>query len=138
MNTSLSINQIECAIIKHPDFDIRKNLVVCNVSWGLLNHEADMLVMSKAGYLTEIEIKRSLSDLKADFKKKHDHSHKLIKKFYYAVPESLLEECKDLIMEHKQWASGIITYDEECKIKLHSVNCHPSVCLRGWNARKLF
>ena len=36
----------------------------------IVNHECDMLIVSKNHYLTEVEIKISLSDLKADFKKR--------------------------------------------------------------------
>ena len=139
MNTDLSIYEIECAIIKHDLFNIRKNIVVCNVSWGLLPHEADMVIMSKSGYLTEIEIKRSLSDLKADFKKKHDHSCELIKYFYYAVPECFVEDCRNLIALHKRKVSGIIGYSENGDIcffnSYHDFPNAKHFCLGG---RKLF
>ena len=36
-------------------------------------HEADVLGINKAGFIYEYEIKRSRSDFKADFKKKHKH-----------------------------------------------------------------
>ena len=48
---------------------IRNNIIVPNVSWGMLDYEADLLIMNKTGYVTEIEIKRSWSDFLADFKK---------------------------------------------------------------------
>lgn len=48
---------------------------------SIVNHECDMLIVTKNHYLTEVEIKISLSDLKADFKKKHQHKDKNIKKF---------------------------------------------------------
>ena len=47
----------------------------------IVNHECDMLIVTKNRYLTEVEIKISLSDLKADFKKKHQHKDKNIKNF---------------------------------------------------------
>lgn len=44
--------------------DYRRNTVVPNAYWGLgLTWEADLLVISKAGYLTEVEIKVSKADL---------------------------------------------------------------------------
>lgn len=124
MNTKLTIEEIELALIKMDEFNIRTNLVVPNVSWGFLNHEADLLVMSKSGYLTEIEIKRSLSDLKADFKKKHDHSDERIKTFYYCVPLSLLQNTIDLCVGHDRWVNGIITYTEDAKCKINRVDLH--------------
>ena len=89
--TDKTIEQIETLLVgyAHSPFYCRSHLVVPNVSWGFLNHEADLLVMSKARLLTEVEIKRSWSDFIADFKKDHDHSHPLIARFYYAVPSSI-------------------------------------------------
>jgi hypothetical protein len=40
---------------------------------GMGLHECDVLGITKAGYLVEFEIKRSRSDFRADFKKKHKH-----------------------------------------------------------------
>lgn len=130
MDTSLCIEQIEIAIAKF--FNIRQNLIVCNVSWGLLSHEADMIIMSKSGFLTEIEIKRSLSDLKADFKKKHDHSDQLISHLYYAVPESICNQCIALIKEHQREA-GCLVYNERGRISI--VTNAPKLCSTH---RKLF
>lgn len=110
--------EIELAIISHPDFDPRRNLIVPNVSFGLLDHEADMLVMSKAGYVTELEIKRSLADLKADFKKKHGHSSGIIHKLYYVVPESLKDVTVDLLRKHERQA-GVLYYTEEGELSYH-------------------
>jgi len=44
---------------------------------GVLGWEADMLVLSKAGYLDEIEIKVSVSDFRAEFKAKA-HKHEML------------------------------------------------------------
>ena len=70
----------------------RINLIVPNISWGLDLHEIDLLVLTKSGYAWEIEIKTSLSDLKADKKKKHGHFSNKIHRLYFAVPEELKEE----------------------------------------------
>ena len=77
MNTKRTLYEIEIALSKHDSFNFIRNIIAFNVN-GLsasLNifHECDMLVLSKAGYLTEIEIKRSWSDFLADFKKTHSH-----------------------------------------------------------------
>ena len=84
-----------------------------NVSWGLLCHEADILVMSKLGYLTEIEIKVSKSDLIADTLKKHQHKSKLIKYLYFAIPEKL-----ELHIEHIPSRSGVYSVSKVGKVRL--------------------
>ena len=81
-------------------FHWRKYVVVPNVSWGLLPHEADMIAMTDAGYLSEVEIKVSKADFLAD-REKYKHKlaesrgpHELIKEFYYAMPTTVWEKCK--------------------------------------------
>lgn len=89
---------IEVAIAKY--YGVRKNIIVPNISWGFQwMHECDMFIVSKAGIATEIEIKLNRSDLLADFKKGHDHKDKAgrITYFYYAMPETIYEKCKELI-----------------------------------------
>jgi hypothetical protein len=118
----MNTKEIENAIAKK--FDYRKNIIVPNVSWGLLNHEADVLVCSKSGTLTEIEIKRTKSDFLNDFKKEHCHHDSKIKCFYYAIPANLLEFVRDYLSDEvenllgektktlKTWA-GIIVIEED-------------------------
>lgn len=100
--------EMEVAIAKY--FGIRQNIVVPNISWGFMNHEADMFVVKKSGYASEIEIKRTKSDLISDFKKHHKHQDELnrIQELYYAIPESIYETCKDLIPKH----TGILICDK--------------------------
>ena len=90
---------IEVAIAKY--YGVRKNIIVPNISWGLLSHEVDLLVVRKSGVAIEIEIKISLQDFKADFKKEHHHQERLnrITEFYYVMPKQLYLKCKDLIPE---------------------------------------
>ena len=87
--------EMEVSIMKM--FGIRQNIIVPNISWGFNIHEMDLAVVTKSGYLKEIEIKRSISDLKADFKKSHHHKSDRICKMYYAIPEELLENSLQLI-----------------------------------------
>ena len=97
---------IEVAIAKY--YGIRQHIIVPNISWGFQwMHECDLFIMTKAGIATEVEIKISKSDLLADFKKGHDHKdgQGRITYFYYAMPETLYEKCKDLIPEE----AGILT-----------------------------
>ena len=89
---------MEVAISKY--FGIRKNIIVPNISWGLSGmHECDLFVISNAGLVAEIELKRTKSDLLTDFKKWHQHRDRAnrISYFYYGIPEDIYEKCKDLI-----------------------------------------
>jgi len=92
-DTTLSITQIELGLAQY--FNFRNNVIVPNVSWGLLNHEADLLILNKSGYLTEIEIKRSWADFLADFRKRHTHEDTKVSWHYYAVPESIVDKCRE-------------------------------------------
>ena len=67
------------------------DVIVPNVSHGLLRYEADIVKLTSSGYATEIEIKTSKADFNADFKKKRFHDSSLFKYFYYAVPKELVE-----------------------------------------------
>ena len=74
-------------------FNSRINLIVPNISWGLMNYEVDVLVVRPSGYCLEFEIKRSFADYKNDFAK---HKWKLnggldkrIKEFYYVFSSEL-------------------------------------------------
>lgn len=81
-------------------FDIGANLIVPNISWGIQGlHECDLLVLSKANYATEIEIKISKSDILKDAEKKHGHLHEYIANFYFAVPENLKDIALTIIPE---------------------------------------
>ena len=66
METTRDIHEIEKDIARY--FGIRENIIVPNVSWGFFKtHEADMIIINKSGYMTEVEIKRSYADFLADF-----------------------------------------------------------------------
>lgn len=93
METKLTVHEIEDLLILNAG-GIRKNLCVPNVSWGLnIDYEADLLIITKAGYCTEFEIKRSYSDFLADMKKgEHAHKAPWVYKFYYVIPLSIKEK----------------------------------------------
>lgn len=67
------------------------------LGWG----ESDFLSITRAGLITECEIKRSRSDFKADFKKKQKHEllakrkNSPVQYFYYVCPEGIID-VKDL------------------------------------------
>ena len=78
---------MEIALMRH--IGVRANTIVPNISWGLIDHECDLLVMTGSGYLWEIEIKVSLGDLKKDAEKPHNHFSPKIKRLYFAIPKKL-------------------------------------------------
>ena len=131
---------IELAILK--DFNFKQNIIVTDVTEfsGLVNTESDVMILSKSGYATSIEIKVSKADLKADLKKRYmkriyqsehpdnpnsgimsEHWRKYfftdIKYRYYAVPEKLKETALELIPD---WCGLIVA---ENKHELLGVKC---------------
>ena len=88
---------------------------------NIVNHECDMLIVTKNRYLTEVEIKISLSDLKADFKKKHQHKDGNIKNFYYAFPEEMKEKALELIPKD---CGILIAVKKECGIPYRKIECY--------------
>lgn len=105
----------------HSPFYLRINqAVVANVSWGLFVWgEADIVAVSKSGYLIEGEIKISKADLLKDKHKKkfteryYDRWKKDIKSFYYIVPTELVEEALKTNL-----TAGVIEVDGD-NLKVH-------------------
>lgn len=75
----------------------RKNVIVPRVRHFPKLHECDLLIINKAGWATEIEIKISLNDLKKDLQKEHQHQNVKIRELYYAVPEKLFDAAVELL-----------------------------------------
>ena len=144
MNTQRTLYEIEVALAKSEQFNYVKNIVAFNVNGVgsnlLICHECDMLILSKSGYLTEIEIKRSWSDFIADFSKKHSHENMgIIRYFYYCVPECIVDKVYEKLKIVDMSYSGIITYDENLKIKVKGALIDNSYVVRQTNpSRKLF
>lgn len=110
-DTNLSIHEIELAVAQA--FGIRNNIIVPNVSWGFFaTHEADLVIINKSGYMTEVEIKRSWQDFLNDFKKHTTHDEGKVMWKYFAVPQSLCEKVWQYLCDngHRDW--GIIQYTE--------------------------
>jgi hypothetical protein len=104
MKPKIHSGHIEVAVAKL--FGFRQHLIVPNVSWGWdLRHEADMIIVNHCNKVTEVEIKISIADLKADFKKENGHQSKKIGRLYYAFPVEMLEKALPLIPND----CGIIT-----------------------------
>jgi hypothetical protein len=105
-------------------------VVIRNVSHGFLNWEADLLVCSKAGFLTEIEVKISAADWRNDKNKWKFRLNNwgniqttFLKKFYYAAPKKLAlrwaemgipEYAGVIAMENDPRGSGEHAYFVQC------------------------
>lgn len=95
MDTKLTVDEIQIALRNSGIWNKRQDIFIPNLSWGLLDYEADLVIITKSGYLTEVEIKRSWEDFKADFKKNHKHDDPRVYNFHYCVPESILDRVVD-------------------------------------------
>ena len=98
--TKFSVKDIQLILRDSWMFDQRSDIIVPNVSWGLLRYEADLVAVNRRNYLTEVEIKRSFEDFKADFKKDHKHDDPLVGTFYYCVPKAIVEKVVSFLYEH--------------------------------------
>lgn len=91
----LSLEEIEIALARF--FNYRQTIIMPNF---YIEHECDLLILRKTGYAVEVEIKRSVADMKNDFKKKHNHESNRIAEFYYAFPDSIADKCTPLVPDH--------------------------------------
>ncbi|MAB38928.1 MAG: hypothetical protein CL528_00470 [Aequorivita sp.] len=103
-------------------FDARRNIIVPGVHWGIARwtnngpgalHECDVLVLSKAGYATEVEIKISKADLIKDKDKIHGHENDLIKHLFFCVPEKLEEAA----LHHIPERAGLLVAVKEERVR---------------------
>jgi hypothetical protein len=83
--------EIELAIARW--FGIRTHVMVPNLSWGFLNYECDIAVLSANNYLYEIEIKISKQDLLRDKAKQkwRTQNQSKIRKLWFAIPTKLMD-----------------------------------------------
>lgn len=139
--TNYTLEQIETILCGMPysPYYIRQNIVVPNVAWGFLNHEADLLILNKTKHLIEIEIKRTWADFMADFKKSHTHNDSKLSYFYYAVPESIGQRVFDWLYKgnyeaRHYWDRSIVDgYTEnnknKCGLIVYGENIFHNYCL---------
>ena len=107
-----------------------KYLINCLFVFGW---ESDYLAKTNAGYWYEVEVKISLADFKADFKKKQK-KHKILENggvfergqfrkcgrpnyFSYCVPEHLADKVKPLLPAY----AGLLSVNEHGLLKWHKV-----------------
>ncbi len=116
MDTKLTIEQIQLAIYNTPFLVNKRADIVCpNLSWSLLPYEADIIIVNKSGFMTEIEIKRSYEDFKADFNKNHNNER--VYYFYFCLPASIKDDAMIFLEQQYNGKSirerpAILFYDE--------------------------
>jgi len=127
------ITTMEMELLVSRHFNYRTNLIVPNVSWGLFNHECDLIVVTPSGICSEIEIKISRSDLLADKKKTHAHGHEnKIHKLWFAIPE-YLENC----IEDIPRMAGVLMIGQDYGIKNIKVIRPPKLQYANkWNEKQ--
>ena len=114
MKAKITTPEMECALANY--FNYRVNLIVPCVSWGMDFHECDLLILSQARYATEVEIKISIADLRADAKKRHGHRSNRIKRLYFAFPLAMGDKYPAMIRELVPERAGILfvrEYDDD-------------------------
>lgn len=129
LDTKVTVAEIQSALaLRCPLFNIRQDIMIPNLSWGLLNHEADFVCINKSHYLTEVEIKRSLQDLRADFKKDVFHRDDRVYRFFFCLPLTIKDKALEVMLEEENIEKlrelyhtysprpAIIWYDEECNL----------------------
>lgn len=147
-----TVKEIEIALMKH--IGARNNILVPNISWGFDTHEIDLLWVKKSGMIAEIEIKRSVADMKADMKKEHHHKSDRIAMLYFAVPEILFDKFLPLVpndagiftyKEYVSWSGesfiSVKDYRKATKVNKHTITIEEAInlsrltALRYWNIR---
>ena len=113
----MKITTLDIEIAVAQFLDLRANLIVPNVSWGMELHECDLLIATKNRYLWEIEIKISKADLVKDKGKRHGHYDERIKRLYFAIPDTLIGH-----IDHVPDRAGIIVVDTEQLLDYRSNN----------------
>lgn len=104
----MNTKELEIIIALH--FDYRRNLIIPNVSWGFRgrNFETDLVVMTPSGYIYDVELKVSISDLRRDKRKLKWQQRKYqndYRKTWFAMPAELL---KINVYEHIPEFAGVI------------------------------
>lgn len=105
-------------------------------------YEADLFVVSKARYATEIEVKCSVADWKNDLRKqKHGRLSKYIKHFYFAVPSHLIDKQPEGFDE--RYGLIEIYHDKEGRLRpriikaagvLNTLKLHPNIYCKAFKS----
>ena len=123
-----TVEEIEVALARL--FDIQKHLCLPTTTM-FFEHEIDFLAVRQSGYAVEVEIKRSVFDMKAEKKKTHNHESNKIVEVYYCFPKDIIDQCFLLVPKE----AGVL------QVKSNGVGGWKVTCIRSpvrnKNARKL-
>lgn len=120
------IEKIEIALYDH--FRFLQNDVITNIFIDYFRHECDLIVIrNKSLYALEVEIKMSVSDLKAERKKQryirygvdcyHDSDvgmSQMFKEKWFAMPEKMKQKGLELIPDY----AGLLIINEHGGVKI--------------------
>lgn len=116
MNTT----EIEYALTE--EFFLKHKIVATGITKNnrIVSHECDLLTVNNNMFITEYEIKISLSDVKADLKKKHDHSCDKIVRTFFVLPLELVDKAIEFIPE-KFGVIGIekVEFLKDCQKRIY-------------------
>lgn len=135
LKTKLSVAQIQLALRNSDIFNPTRDLIVPNVSYGMLPYETDLIGITPSGQVTEVEIKRSIADLRADYKKRHRHDAHCVTYFFYCVPECLVEQAKKIIFENEQKRVFVPIEEKDCPALLYFKE-NGLICHTGFGTAK--
>ena len=126
MSIAITKADLEIALARYVDY--RQNLVIPNLSHAFFPYwESDIIAISGSGYMTEYEIKTSVSDLKREWRKQRwkwltfprrgvgkngrprNEFVDLIRRYIIVVPDSIADKCQGLIPEAV--GAGLLTFD---------------------------
>ena len=121
MNTKLTIREIEEVLVSYwggpQNVLCVPNVYIANIAGKDYDYEADLLMITKAGFCIEFEIKRSYSDLMAEAKKdKCTHKAPFISSFYYVLPHAIKDKAREFFETTGTEHHGLVYYTEEKKI----------------------
>lgn len=105
---------IRALVARWAPYDYTRQFVAVPNTTGFSFWEADLLVVSHAGYMTEVEVKVSMSDWKVDKKKAYKFSRLhasggRTKYFFYAAPKELAARWQEVGIP--DWA-GVLAVSE--------------------------
>lgn len=119
----LSNNKIKSVVLRH--FRSLGHKPLCT-EYQLTDSIADVVSVNRNNYLYEIEIKRSLQDLRNDFNKskhliysKNNNPRSLVPNyFYFCVTSEIYEKAKGIILHNGNPRYGLLVVDEKFPYKL--------------------
>jgi len=117
----MTANEIIVDLFKYIDESWVVKFILTEASMG--NYKADLIFMQRHGLMSEIEVKVSMSDLKAELKKtkwgfglyetnlNSGVAGKVPSYFYFCIPKSMQDKALPFIEKHWKFA-GVLTCDE--------------------------